>query len=570
MEDVNLLGISAGYHDSSAALVINGKVVGAVEEERFTGIKHDPSFPKQSIKWLLEENGLSGSDINAVCYYENPNEKLQRIQKSLRRGGLKNVFKRNSILERNRRQIKEFTSEIKKIVGDKTPIIWGDHHYSHAAYAYYTSDFKQSSIITVDGVGEWDTLGLFYAEGNKITKLESIKFPTSLGMLYSAFTAFLGFKPLEGEYKVMGLAPYGDHTKYEKQFKKLYSLDEDGNFELNMDYFVYDWNDTEMFNSNLSKLLGTKARLPDEPFLQKHKDIAAALQHTYEVVFFKLLDKLSLLKPTTNLCVSGGSAYNGTANGKILDRTNFTDLWIPPAPSDAGSAIGVALHYYHTNYSVKGRVENKTTFLGPYYSNEEVLEILKEYKDDVDFELKNNSEIIVEVAKLISEGNVIGWFEGKLEFGARALGNRSILANPRDPDMKSRLNKVVKKREGFRPFAPIVKEESMDTFFDYPLKVPYMNQVVKVREEYRKKLPAITHVDGSARIQTVNIRQHRRMYNLLKQLEDVNEFPIVLNTSFNLKDQTMVRDPKTAIDTYLDCDMDYLVIHNYIIKKKIK
>ena len=569
MEKSYLLGISAGYHDSAAAIVVDGEVKGAVEEERFTGIKHDNSFPINSINWLLDEVGIKPTEISAVCYYEDPRKKLDRIEKSLKRGGIKNIFNRSKILERNRRQYLDFEKDMRNLVGDKVPIIFGDHHYSHAAYAYYTSDFKESSIITVDGVGEWDTLDLFHAEGNKIVKLEGIDFPSSLGMLYSTFTAFLGFKPLEGEYKVMGLAPYGDSSVYEEQFKKLYTLEENNSFSLNMDYFVYDWNEYEMFNKKLSKLFGIPPRLPGDDFTQKHKDIAAGLQQTYEFLFFRLLDRLNALRPTSNLCVSGGCAYNGTANGKILDQTNFKDVWIPPAPSDAGSAIGACLHYYYTTNNKSGRKSNKVPYLGPYYSNEIVEEILQDFSDKVYFEKKLDTQLINEVAELIRDGSVVGWFEGKLEFGARALGNRSILANPRDPDMKARLNRVVKKREGFRPFAPIVKKSAMTKYFEYPQDVPYMNQVVKVKKEFHKELPSITHVDGSARIQTLERKQHRRMSMLLKQLEIVNKYPIVLNTSFNLKDQTMVLDPKSAIETYLNCDMDVLVLHNYIVKKKI-
>ena len=569
MEKSYLLGISAGYHDSAAAIVVDGEVKGAVEEERFTGIKHDNSFPINSINWLLNEVGIKPNELSAVCYYEDPRKKLDRIEKSLRRGGVKNIFKRGKILERNRRQYLDFEKDMRNLVGDKVPIIFGDHHYSHAAYAYYTSDFKEASIITVDGVGEWDTLDLFHAEGNKIVKLEGIDFPSSLGMLYSTFTAFLGFKPLEGEYKVMGLAPYGDSSVYEEQFKQLYTLEENNSFSLNMDYFVYDWNEYEMFNKKLSKLFDISPRLPGDEFTQKHKDIAAGLQQTYEFLFFRLLDRLKALRPTSNLCVSGGCAYNGTANGKILDKTNFKDVWIPPAPSDAGSAIGACLHYYYTANNNTSRKENKVPYLGPYYSDDDVLKVLKYYSDKVYFEKKLDTPLIKEVAELIRDGNVVGWFEGKLEFGARALGNRSILANPRDPDMKARLNRVVKKREGFRPFAPIVKKSEMTKYFYYPQDVPYMNQVVKVRPEYHEELPSITHIDGSARIQTLERTQHRRISMLLKELESINKYPIVLNTSFNLKDQTMVLDPKSAIETYLNCDMDVLVIQHYIIKKKI-
>ena len=409
---------------------------------------------------------------------------------------------------------------------------------------------------------------MYYAEANKVTKVQSIKFPHSLGMLYSTLTAFLGFKPNEGEYKVMGLAPYGNPKKFTNKFKKLYTLTDDGGFEFNMDYFTYDWSDTHMFNEKLGKLFGIPNRLPEDNLNQPHKDLAATLQQEYEFLFFRLIDRLYAVRSSNNLCLSGGCAYNGTANGKILGKSNFKNIWIPPAPSDAGSAIGAALNLYHVRNG-KYRPDNKTPYLGPHYTNDDVEIALEEMNVNIWFEKKSHSEIIPIISKEITEGNVVGWFEGKMEFGARALGNRSILANPCDPQMKDKLNSIIKKREGFRPFAPIVKSEEQSRYFDYPKDVPYMNQVVKVKEEYRDKLPAITHIDGSARIQSLQHKQHNRLYKLLTQLNNDNGYPIVINTSFNLKDQTMVLDPKSAIKTFLDCEMDTLVIHNYIIKKKI-
>ena len=563
-----ILGISCGYHDSAAALIKDGKVLGAVEEERFTGIKHDSSFPVNTIKWLYEEFKISGEDIVSVAFYDNPKNKLDRIEKSVKRGPISQYFNRGKILKRNQEKYSRFESQIYNITNHNVSLYYSDHHLSHAAYSFYTSPYDKASILSVDGVGEWETTTLWYGEGNKIAKLQQIEFPHSLGMLYSAFTAFLGFKPNEGEYKVMGLAPYGDPGKFLNKFRKLYTLTDEGGFELNMEYFTYDWSDTHMFNEKLGQLLGIPNRLPEDNLNQPHKDLAATLQHEYEFLFFRLVDRLFALRSSNNLCLSGGCAYNGTANGKILEKSNFKNVWIPPAPSDAGSAIGAALHVYFENGG-KNRVDNTSPYLGPYYSNEDVEKALEELELDVWFEKKNHSEIIPIISKEITEGNVVGWFEGKMEFGARALGNRSILGNPCDPQMKARMNRVIKKREGFRPFAPIVKAEEQTKYFNYNKDVPYMNQVVQVKEEYQSKLPAITHVDGSARIQTLTQRQHKRIYQLLVQLNEDNGFPIVLNTSFNLKDQTMVLDPKTAIETFLDCEMDTLVIHNYIIKKKI-
>jgi carbamoyltransferase len=563
-----ILGISCGYHDSAAALIKDGKVLGAVEEERFTGIKHDSSFPINTIKWLYKEFRIEGEDIDSVAFYDNPKHKLDRIEKSLKRGPITQFFNRKKILKRNKIKYKVFEAQIEGITHSDVKIFYSDHHLSHAAYSYYTSPYDRASVLSVDGVGEWETTTLYYGEGNKLSKIQQIKFPHSLGMLYSAFTAFLGFKPNEGEYKVMGLAPYGDPKKFLNKFRKLYTLKDDGGFELNMEYFTYDWSDTHMFNEKLGQLLGIPNRLPEDNLNQPHKDLAATLQHEYEFLFFRLVDRLYAIRSSNNLCLSGGCAYNGTANGKILEKSNFKNVWIPPAPSDAGSAIGAALHVYFEQGGTQ-QVDNKSPYLGPHYTNDDVEKALEELNVDVWFEKKLHSEIIPIISKEITEGNVVGWFEGRMEFGSRALGNRSILGNPCDPQMKSRMNRVIKKREGFRPFAPIVKLEEQTKYFDYKKDVPYMNQVVKVKEEHRDNLPAITHVDGSARIQSLTKRQHKRIYELLTHLHTDNGYPIVLNTSFNLKDQTMVLDPKTAIETFLDCEMDTLVIHNYIIKKKI-
>lgn len=564
-----ILGISCGFHDSGAALINNGKVIGAVLEESFTGIKHDESFPFKSIEWLLESNNLTTSDIDVVSFYENPKLKIDRIKKSVKKGGFFKLLNSNSIINRNKKAYNELESTIKSIFGDTIEISYVEHHLSHLAYSYYTSPYERTAIVSVDGVGEWETAVIAYGDKNTITKLQTIEYPHSLGMLYSAFTAFLGFKPNEGEYKVMGLAPYGNPKTYLDEFKSIISSTEDGGFELNMDFFDYEWSTDMMFNEKLGELFGFTNRLPDEQLEQHHMDLAASLQQIYENYFFKLLDRAFEHKPVPFLCLSGGCAYNGTANGKITELSKFQVVWIPPAPSDGGSAIGCALyHYYTTNPNVL-RVDNSNPYLGPEYSNKEIKEILDESEIDVWYEYKEYSELIPYISKQIVDGNVIGWFEGKMEFGARALGNRSILANPRDPQMKARVNRVIKKREGFRPFAPMVKEEERTKYFDYKLLVPFMNQVVQVKEEHRKHLPAITHIDGSARIQTVSNRQHSNMYKLLCQLHIDNGYPMVLNTSFNLKDQTMVLDPKTAIQTFLNCEMDILVLQNYIVRKKI-
>ena len=562
--DKYILGISYGYHDSAVALLYNGKVLSAVEEERFTGIKHDNSFPNKSIEWITKQNGITKDDIAIVCFYENPILKDDRNKKIYRKYWYKNIF-----------AWKKKGASFYALKGyfPKANVMMGNHHLSHLSYSYYTSPFKSASILSVDGVGEWDTTVMATGSPYGIDTHQSIKYPHSLGMLYSTITAFLGFKPNEGEYKVMGLAPYGN--KDTKRFSSLSSkfdtlvTKKNGGYELNLDYFSYHYSDKMMFNKNLSKLLGIPNRLPHEPVEQIHKDLALVLQQKYEEIFFYLLNNLYLLTGNRNLCLSGGCAYNGTANGKIQNQTPFDNIWIPPAPSDAGSAIGAALYvYYHCNPNSE-RLNNTTPFLGPSEKILDVVKVCKENEDRIFIEAISENKLLPKVAKLISEGNIIGWVQGKLEFGARALGNRSILADPRDPQMKQRVNSVVKKREGFRPFAPMCTFAEMGRFFTPTIEIPYMNQIVNVKPVHRKKLPAITHTDGSARVQTLKKDFNPKMYSLLKEYQKITKYPILLNTSFNLKDQTMVRDSQEAIDTFMNCDLDYLVIDNILITKKI-
>ena len=555
--DKYIIGISYGFHDSAVALIQNGKVLNAVEEERFTGVKHDFSFPINSINWILKQNNITFKDISTVCYYENPKLKYNRDWKSYWKYFWKNPFKFPNKLNH--------LSELEQVF-PLSKIVYNNHHLSHLAYSYYTSEFKESAILSVDGVGEWDTTVLASGKDNIIKRYSEVVYPHSLGLLYSTITAFLGFKPNEGEYKFMGLAPYGTHLFHHKKFDKLVKETKDG-FELNMEYFSYHYSDKIMFNKKISKLFGVPNRLPEEPINDIHKNISAALQYTYEKHFFRLLNKLYDKTKLDNLCLSGGCAYNGTANGKIQSKTPFKNIWIPPAPSDAGSAIGAALHYW--NHITNDRKENKTPFLGPSEKLLDIVRVIKENDDKIFYEALSDDELFPKVAKLISEGNIIGWVRGQLEFGARALGNRSILADPRDPQMKRRVNMVVKKRAGFRPFAPICSYDDMKNFFTPNIEIPYMNQIVSVKPKHRKKLPAITHIDGSARVQTLREDFNPKMYKLLKEYQKITKYPILLNTSFNLKDQTMVRDSQEAIDTFMNCDMDFLVIDNIFISKKI-
>ena len=558
------IGISCYYHDSSVCLIKDGKVVLAVEEERFSGIKHDSSFPEKSIKWIIEESRFSFEDIEEVCFYEKPLVKTHRV--------VTNCLKNLQIVDAFKfgaKGIKQYFNLVKKLkwMFSKAQIKFTSHHDSHIGYSYLTSPYREAAILSIDGVGEWDTTVLAYGNGNIWETLETTKFPHSLGMLYSTFTAFLGFKPNEGEYKVMGLAPYGNPKTFSHKFREIIYPSKKGGYTLNMKMFQYDRSDEVMFTSELSTHLGILPRLPEEEITPQHKDLAAAVQFIYEMYFFRLLKDLHRKTKCDNLVLGGGCSYNGTANGKISKKTGFKNVWIPNAPSDAGSSIGACLISYY-NSTHPHRIDNTNPYLGPKYLSDVVKKELQHYNKKLIYNKLSDDEIISVVADAISNGKVVAWFEGRLEFGARALGHRSILADPTNGEMKSRINKIVKKREGFRPFAPIVKLEDVSTYFEWDKSVPYMNQIVGVKKEYRNMLPAITHVDGTARIQTLNREDCVRIYDLLTELEKQNEYPIVLNTSFNIKDQTMIRDPKTAIDTFLEVELDMLVIEDYVITKK--
>jgi carbamoyltransferase len=510
---MNVLGVSAYYHDSAACLFQDGKLVFACEEEKFTGIKHDSSFPEHTVQYI-KENYTDKFDI--VCYYEKPYLKLLRALKhnwkSIPRilwTGIKVWFK------------------LKKL---SNTVFFSEHHMSHLMYAYHTSPFADATLVSIDGVGEEETLRVVRMVNGEVIPELTVKYPHSLGLLYSAITAYLGFKPNEGEYKVMGLASYGDPTKYKGKFRKLVCYKK--GLQINMKYFEWSRSNKVMFNHYLLELLGDN-RLHDEPIEQRHKDIAAALQWIYEKALFHILNQY----PGENLCLSGGCAYNGTANGKITKNTTYKKLWIPIAPSDAGSCIGACLNYLQTKI-------HPDPFLGPSY----------------DFIMCNAKPLDFDViAKELNDGKVVGWYEGRIEFGARALGHRSILANPTLPHMQDRINKLIKKRETFRPFAPMVIYRDQTKYFKSADNVPFMNQVVEVKEEYRDILKAVTHVDGTARIQSV---REGNMYKLLKSFEKQSGFPILLNTSFNVKDKTIVLYPEDALQTFYDTDMDILVINN--------
>ncbi len=552
------LGISAFYHDAAACILKDGKVLRAVEEERFTGVKHDQSFPINAINWMLSDLNLTIDEIDEVCWYENPALKKDRVITIFNRFFFKSIVNRIKFLRRHKVE-GDVPGILKKQLGYTGLIKYTDHHESHAAFSYFTSSYNHAAIVSIDGVGEWATTTIYKGDGAQLTKVSHVDFPNSIGMLYSTITAFLGFQPNEGEYKVMGLAPYGDSTEYMHLLLNLIGFLPNGKFEIDQTHFTWGYSDTIMFNESLCEYLGMPVRLKGEEIKQSHKDLAAALQKTYEAVFLHVLKHAKKITGYDNVCLSGGCAYNGVANNRAYEI--FDSVWVPFAPSDSGSCIGACLAQYHGP-----RHNNTNPYLGPAFDDEDVESALQHWSEQVEWTQHEEENLIQKTAEAIHAGSVIGWFQGRMEFGARALGNRSILASPLGKDTKDRLNRVIKKREGFRPFAPSCVEHDANYFFEIEESVPYMNQVMQVKPNYY--FPAITHVDGSARVQTVSKKQNEKYYKLLTKLGHVSGgYPISLNTSFNFKDQTITMTPFQAIERFLDCDMDVLVINNFYIVK---
>lgn len=551
-----ILGISSFYHDSSACLFKDGELVFACEEEKFTGIKHDSSFPENTIKYIFDKYKISYDDIEVVCYYEDLNLKLKRVLDNIK----KNFFNSPKYSITSLFKILKNILEVKKHLRPfKGRVFYSEHHLAHQYYSFFTSDFQSAVCLSIDGVGEIDTLSYGLADDEGIEYHSLGKYPHSLGLYYSTMTSFLGFKPNEGEYKLMGLASYGNPSQFIGKIRPLVKF-ENGKLICDMNYFCWDKSNRLMFDEKLSEFLGIPPRFTEEEITLVHQNLAAAVQLRYEEVLFDIL-KSEKNFGSENLCLGGGCAYNGTANGKIVLNSNFKKIWIPVAPSDAGSCVGACVHYLVQNKKLTKRV-TQNPFLGPKYDVEFYLSHLK----NLNFiEIHDYNRLIKYVAEKIHEGKVVGWYTDKIEFGARALGHRSILADPTVADMKSRINRLIKKREGFRPFAPMVIKEKQNKFFHTIDDVPYMNQIVKVREEYADKLSAVVHVDGTSRIQTVY--ENTIIHDLLIEFEKLSGFPIILNTSFNIKDKTMVLTPCDAIETFKDTDLDLLVLDNYIIHK---
>lgn len=556
-----ILGISAFYHDSAAVLIKDGKVICAAEEERFTRIKHDNSFPAKAIDFCLQQGGISPGKLTAVAYYEKPLLKFERIVHTFVATYPRSLIPfLKGIPEWLDHKIKvEHT--IKKKLKFNGKVFFIPHHLSHASATFYPSSFQKAAILTVDGVGEYQTTGLWYGDSLTITPLKHIDFPHSLGLLYSTFTAFLGFKVNEDEYKVMGLSAYGKPS-YIYEIYKLIEVKEDGSFKLNMAYFSFRER-FRMWNGAFEKLFG-KPRLPHESVTKRDRDLAASIQKVTEEIYFKILNFLYRLTKTPSVSIGGGVALNALANGKIYKETAFKNVYILGPAGDSGGALGAALYTYHNIFGKKKRNAITSLSFGPSYTEEEIRLCLSQYA--LKYEKYEEDDLVEKVASLLAHNNIVGWFHGRMEFGPRALGARSILANPKHAYMKEKVNKV-KRREQFRPFAGSVLQEYVHEYFEVPeknYKSSFMNFCFKVKESKRDEIAAIVHKDNSCRVQTVN-EADGRYYKLIKAFYELTDVPCILNTSFNLKGEPLVEHPRQALDDFVKTEMDYLVLDDFIV-----
>lgn len=569
-----VLGISAYYHDSAAALIVDGKVIAASCEERFSRKKHDKSFPSESIDYCLKAANLNWRAIDHVVFYEKPFVKFERILTSHilhAPKGFKTFSRAMPIWLKERLNMR---STIKKEFNRlwnchcEWDIRFMPHHHSHAAMAYYTSQYSDAAVLVVDAVGEKATTSIFKAEGHHLSCIKQQEFPHSIGLLYSAFTHFLGFKVNSDEYKVMGLAPYGRlEDEQTKNFikiihQKLVDVDTDGSIIIQQSFFKYMYG-LEMIDTSLwEDLFGLKSRKVNEPISQEHKNIAAAIQKVTEDLFLALAQHAKDITHSENLCFSGGCALNCAAMGKIRDRGLFSHVFIPFAPGDDGCAIGAALAFYGL-FDGSATFKPVSPYLGPSFSDESVEKTLQQH--GYGYKHLSGTNLYKYVATKISEGYIVGWFQGRMEFGPRALGNRSILADARNAHMKDIVNSKIKFREKFRPFAPVVLQEKAHEYFDFPTS-PYMMFTTQVCINVNL-IPAVTHVDNSARVQTVTRKENERLYDLLMAYEQITKIPILLNTSFNIMGEPIVCTPHDAIHTFLSSGIDLLVINDFILSK---
>ncbi|MDR0339176.1 MAG: carbamoyltransferase, partial [Desulfovibrio sp.] len=603
---VYILGISAYYHDSAAALIMDGEIVAAAQEERFTRKKHDPDFPANAVRYVLEEAGLSLGELDGIAFYDKPFLKFERLLETYHAFAPKGFFSfltamplwikeklfMRSMLEKALRAIAE---DDRKVTGKASegktalpPLYFPEHHLSHAASAFYPSPFAEAAVVTLDGVGEWATTSICRGRGKDITVLREIHFPHSLGLLYSAFTAYCGFKVNSGEYKLMGLAPYGNPgaervAGFERAIREeLVDIRSDGSYVLNMSYFSYATGFRMYDEARWIRLFGLGPRKAEaEDIGQEYMDMALAIQNVTEDIVLRIARTARELTGLKNLCLAGGVALNCVANGKIWEAGIFDDIWVQPASGDAGGALGAALARWHIGMGKPRRPAPRDSmrgaYLGPAFSRDEVARLCRRMKAPCAV-YENERELCGAVADLIAQGNVVGWFQGRMEYGPRALGNRSIIGDPRSPEMQKRLNLKIKYREGFRPFAPSVLEEDYGDYFDLKSISPYMLLVAPVRQSLREpmpddyenlslwerlyvvrsSIPAVTHVDFSARVQSVSKTTNPRYWNLIQAFKERHGCPVVINTSFNVRGEPVVCTPQDAYLCFMRTEMDYL------------
>lgn len=565
-----VLGISCYYHDSAAALLKDGEVVAAVEEERFSRNKFDDGFPKQAINYCLKEAGIQPSQLECVAFYDKSVLKFERLIDNYIAVAPRGLHSFLDVIPKwlhKRLWVKE---EIKKhLDGFKGKIIFPDHHLSHAAYSFYTSPFDEAAILTVDGVGEWTTTSIGHAKDTSITLTKDIRWPHSVGLFYSAFTYFLGFQVNEGEYKLMGLSSYGEPKYYDLIMKELVDVKEDGSIHLNMKYFAFTY-DKVMTNKKFGDLFNTSVRREDSEIKQIHFDIGASAQKVLEDILLKMASHVFKETGKKRLCLGGGVALNGVANYRILKEGPFDEVFIPPSPGDAGSSIGCAAFAYHSLLKGPRVIEmdnsqrvSKAVYLGPSYADDQIKEFL--ISNNISFLEYERKELLEKTARLISEQNVVGWFQGRMEWGPRALGNRSILADPRNGSMKDILNRKIKHREMFRPFAPSILEEYTKEYFEIDVPSPYMLMVSKIRKP--EIIPAVTHVDGTGRLQTVARNTNPLYYDLISEFFKITNVPVLINTSMNVRGEPIVNTPEHAFNMLIKTDMDYLVMGRYLVPR---
>ncbi|MBO4698680.1 carbamoyltransferase [bacterium] len=597
-----ILGISAYYHDSAAALLIDGDIFAAAHEERFTRKKQDSSFPINACRFVLDEAGITLDDVTAVAFYDKPYIKFERLLETYHAFAPKGLTSFNSAIPvwiKEKLFMKDMLREELAKLGGRIPkLYFPEHHLSHAASAFYPSPFKDAAILTLDGVGEWGTLTICHGNGNKIKVLKELDFPHSIGLFYTAFTYYCGFKVNSGEYKLMGLAPYGNKNSEEtKEIKRkilenMIDLREDGSFLLNMDYFDYATGLSMTNDTKWEKLFGFPRRKSESELTQHYMNMAYAIQEITEEMVLKLAETAKELTKSENIVLAGGVALNCVANGKLLRTKMFKGIWVQPASGDAGGSLGAALavryiSFGHERNELNERDSMKGAYLGPEFSDRDIENVARrydaKYEKFIDF-----SELCEKTADLLNNDTVIGWFQGRMEFGPRALGNRSILGDPRCPEMQKKLNLKIKYREGFRPFAPSVLEEDISTFFDIDTISPYMLMVAPVLESRRTKLPdkyeelplyerlyflrsdvpSITHIDFSARIQSVSRETNPKYWQLINTFKKKTGYGIVVNTSFNVRGEPIVCSPDDAYRCFMRTEMDYLVMGNYLFDKK--